>query len=112
MGESLTLRAGNASNEIAHIICMDYLCAYFMEAKLNAKIKRRSINLTISEDIIADAKALELNASQAAEAGLAEAIRKAKEKKWLEENRAAIEAHNERVEKHGTMLPAPGWARK
>jgi hypothetical protein len=30
--------------------------------------------------------------------------KRALEEAWLEENRAAIRAHNERIEKYGTML--------
>lgn len=34
--------------------------------------------------------------------------KRALEEAWLEQNRAAIRAHNERIEKHGTMLK-PIW---
>lgn len=71
--------------------------------------KRRSINLTIREDVIAEAKSLSLNASQAAEAGIVMAIRQARERAWRAENRPAIEAHNARVEKDGVLL-TPDWA--
>jgi len=37
--------------------------------------QRRRINLTIREDVIAEAKALSLNTSQAAGAGIREAVR-------------------------------------
>jgi antitoxin CcdA len=71
--------------------------------------RRRSVNLTIREDIIDAAKALHLNASQAAEAGIVEAIRKRQEEEWMGENRKAITAHNKRIEKDGPLL-TPGWA--
>jgi antitoxin CcdA len=70
--------------------------------------KRRPVNLTIREDVMREAKLLRLNASQAAEQGIAEAVKKAKEQVWLEENRGAIRAYNERIEKHGTLL-TPLW---
>ena len=73
--------------------------------------KRRSINLTIREDVIAEAKSLSLNASQAAEAGLVEAIRQARAKAWREQNAGAIEAHNARIENDGVLL-TPDWAGK
>lgn len=72
--------------------------------------RRRSINLTIREDVINAAKSLNLNASKAAEAGLVEAIRKAREKKWLEQARPAIEAHNERIARQGPHIVAE-WAK-
>ena len=74
-------------------------------------IKRRSINLTIREDVVKEVKALKLNASKAAEAGLIEAIKTVKEKEWLEENREAIKAYNERITKNGTLLK-PYWLKE
>ena len=71
--------------------------------------KRRSVNLTIREDVMDAAKALELNASRAAEAGIIEAIRQTRAQAWRRENKAAIEAHNARVEKDGVLL-TPDWA--
>jgi antitoxin CcdA len=55
-----------------------------------------------------EARALRLNASRAAEAGIEAAVRKAKEKAWLEENKGAIEAYNERIERDGTLIK-PMW---
>jgi antitoxin CcdA len=71
--------------------------------------KRRSVNLTIREDVMDAARALDLNASRAAEAGIIEAIRQARAEAWRRENEAAIEAHNARVEKDGVLL-TPDWA--
>lgn len=72
--------------------------------------KRRSVNLTIREDIIEAAKSLKVNASKAAEAGIAEAIREARGEQWLAENRAAIDAHNARMSRDGPLLMSD-WAR-
>jgi antitoxin CcdA len=69
---------------------------------------RRRINLTIDESLVAAAKELGVNASRAAESGLREAVKKAREEEWLRENRAGIEAHNERVEKLGLLIK-PYW---
>lgn len=71
--------------------------------------KRRPVNLTIREDILETAKSLNLNASQAAEAGLIAAIRQTQEKEWLNANKSALRAHNKRVEKDGVLLNPP-WA--
>ncbi|MEO0981142.1 MAG: type II toxin-antitoxin system CcdA family antitoxin [Pseudomonadota bacterium] len=70
--------------------------------------RRRSINLTISEDVIDTAKSLKLNASEAAEAGLREAIARRQAELWRAENRAAIDAHNARIARQGPLL-TPGW---
>lgn len=71
--------------------------------------RRRSVNLTIREDIMATAKSLGINASQAAEAGLRLEVEKQLAERWLKENSKALDAHNARVEKQGTLL-TPDWA--
>lgn len=71
--------------------------------------KRRAINLTIREDLVQEARTLKLNTSRAAEAGILAAIKQAREEAWLEQNKAALQAHNARIEKSGTLL-TPGWA--
>lgn len=77
----------------------------------DATSKRKPINLTIREDILKEAKTLDVNASRAAEAGIYEAIRQAKEQQWLAENRKAINEYNEQVAKHGTRIK-PVWMSK
>ncbi|WP_394692117.1 type II toxin-antitoxin system CcdA family antitoxin [Hyphobacterium sp.] len=77
----------------------------------NLSVQRRRINLTISADVIAEAKALSLNTSQAAEAGIREAVRRAREADWRRKNHAAISAHNARIDKDGPLL-TPDWARE
>ncbi|MEH6661718.1 MAG: type II toxin-antitoxin system CcdA family antitoxin [Parasphingorhabdus sp.] len=71
--------------------------------------KRRPVNLSIREDILSDAKALNLNASRAAEAGIEAAIKQAREANWLAENRDTIAAHNQRIAESGPLL-VPDWA--
>lgn len=70
--------------------------------------KRRPATFTVRTDLMTEARALRLNASRAAEAGIEVAVRKAKEKAWLEENADAIKVYNERIEKHGTLIK-PIW---
>ncbi len=70
--------------------------------------KRRPVNLTIREDLLENAKSLNLNTSKAAEAGIEDAIKKIQASKWLESNKEALLAHNLRVEKEGTLLK-PDW---
>jgi antitoxin CcdA len=59
---------------------------------------RRAVNFTIRADLLEEAKQLKLNASQAAEAGLLEAVRRARVETWRRENAAAIDDYNRRVE--------------
>lgn len=63
--------------------------------------QRKSVNLSIDASILADAKALNVNVSRAAEAGIAEAIRRRKAELWLAENREAIDENNRYFEEHG-----------
>lgn len=70
--------------------------------------RRKRVNLTVREDVMKEAKELGLNASKAAEAGIESAVREEKGRRWLEENREAIKAHNRRIEREGVLLP-PAW---
>jgi antitoxin CcdA len=65
---------------------------------------RRATNVTLPEALVALAKALDVNISQACEAGLAAQVKAAREAKWLAENRAAIEAYNKWIDEHGLPL--------
>ena len=65
---------------------------------------KRATNVSLPEDLLAEAKALQINISQAAEAGVAQAITRARSELWLAENQAAIESSNAYVEKHGLPL--------
>ncbi len=66
--------------------------------------QRRATNVTLPEALVAKAKALNINISQACEAGLAAQVKAAREKQWLEENREAFEYCNEQMEKEGLLL--------
>ncbi len=65
---------------------------------------RRATNVTLPEHLVAQAKELGINISQACEAGLAAQVKAAQAAKWLEENRAAIEYWNARMERDGLLL--------
>ncbi|HET9068357.1 MAG TPA: type II toxin-antitoxin system CcdA family antitoxin, partial [Amaricoccus sp.] len=58
----------------------------------------------IDPDLIEEAKALGVNASRAAEAGVREAVRAAKAEAWLRENAEAIASWNAWVAEHGLPL--------
>lgn len=65
---------------------------------------RKAANLSINVDLLGEAKALSVNISRAAEAGIAAAVKAEKERLWKEENREAIESSNRWVEEHGLPL--------
>ena len=73
-------------------------------AKTVAARVRRPTNVTLPVELVAEAKALQVNVSQACESGLAQAVMAARRLRWLEENKAAIEAHNTMIERDGPIL--------
>jgi antitoxin CcdA len=97
----------------AHIVCRyngeKHLMEFAMQISSEQEIsKRRPVNLTIREDVLHEAKSLKLNTSKAAETGIINAVKEARAKKWLEENQSALQAHNKRIDKEGTLLK-PSW---
>lgn len=64
-------------------------------------VPKKATNLSIRADLIEEARALGINLSHTLEMALAAEVKKAKEKQWLEENRAAIEAYNREIAEHG-----------
>jgi len=64
---------------------------------------KKATNLSIDNDLLDRARHLKINLSQAVEAGLVEAIRRHERAQWLEKNRAALDAYNDHVEKHGVF---------
>jgi len=65
--------------------------------------RKKPANLSIDSDLLDQARRLKLNLSKVLEAGLSESIRRHEREQWLERNRAALEAYNEHVEKHGVF---------
>jgi len=62
---------------------------------------KKAANLSIRADLLEEARAYKINLSQTLEAALQVELKKEKERRWLEENRAAIEAYNREVAEHG-----------
>lgn len=62
---------------------------------------RKPINVSLDEQLVAEAKELGIDLSRACEAGLAAEVRK---QRWIEENREAIESSNAYVAEHGLPL--------
>lgn len=65
---------------------------------------RKATNLTLNVDLLAEAKSLSVNVSRAAETGISQAVRAEKERRWIEENREALEGWNAWVNEHGLPL--------
>ena len=69
---------------------------------------RKRMNLTIPADLIQSAKDFGLNISEAAEDGIAAAVKKRREEAWLIENKAGLEAYDRMIEEEGLPIP-PTW---
>jgi antitoxin CcdA len=65
---------------------------------------RRPTNVTLPVELVAEAKALQVNVSQACEIGLAQSVAEARRTRWLEENKEAMDAHNAMIERDGLIL--------
>lgn len=63
--------------------------------------RKRPANVSLNNDLLHQARRFGINLSQALEDRLIELIREKEREHWLRENRAAIEAHNRRVERDG-----------
>ncbi len=65
--------------------------------------RKKPTHLGIDRDLVDRARHLKINLSEAAEAGLTEAIRRHERAQWLARNRAALDAYNQHVEKQGVF---------
>jgi antitoxin CcdA len=65
--------------------------------------QKQPVNLSISGDLLNQARSAELNLSSILEMALQQKLRQLARERWLAENRAGIEAYNEQVEQHGVF---------
>ena len=72
--------------------------------RVDAALRRRSTNVTLTVALVDEAKALGVNLSQAAEVGVADAVARKRAEVWLAENREALESSNAYVEAQGLPL--------
>ena len=64
---------------------------------------KKAVNLSLDSDLVRQARELGLNLSGVAEEALAYAVSVRLAERWAEENRAAIEAYNRRIEAQGVF---------
>lgn len=64
---------------------------------------KKSVNLTINKELLQQAKALNINLSQALERHLGEVVQQLKREQWLAENQAALDDYNRRVAANGVF---------
>jgi antitoxin CcdA len=68
------------------------------------KSAKRSANLSLNAQVLDMARELGMNISATVDALLAEEVRKRYWERWNEENKAAIEHYNARIEREGLPL--------
>ena len=72
-----------------------------MNDRLPPSAPKRPTNLSVNAALLDKAKRLGINLSQTLEDHLARLVSEAEGRAWLDQNKAAIEAFNQRVEKEG-----------
>ncbi len=65
---------------------------------------RRPTNVSLDAELVEEARKLDINISRACEEGLERTVREERRRRWIEENREAMEASNDYVRKHGLPL--------
>jgi antitoxin CcdA len=66
-------------------------------------VKKRAVNLFVDAELLDEARRMQINVSETLERRLRMIVRGEQEKRWLEQNRAAIDAYNQRVATHGLL---------
>ncbi|MGH6913465.1 MAG: type II toxin-antitoxin system CcdA family antitoxin [Geminicoccaceae bacterium] len=62
---------------------------------------KKAVNLSLNSDLLRQARELKINLSKALEESLVQILREERARRWKEENREAIEAHNRFIENYG-----------
>lgn len=75
-----------------------------MQAAEATKSIRKPANLSLDSALHKEAKALGINVSRSAEAGIAQSVKLHKQKQWLEDNATALASSNAYVEANGLPL--------
>ena len=78
-----------------------------MANAMNAASTKRHTNLTLSADVLSEAKKLGINISKVCDGFLRELIREEKERRWKAEHTEFVSAFNAEIESVG--LPLDEW---
>jgi antitoxin CcdA len=70
--------------------------------------KKRAVNLFVDAELLDEARRMRINVSETLERRLRTIVRTEQEKRWLAENRAAIDAYNVRVATQGLLADDAG----
>ena len=73
----------------------------------NQTVLKKATNITLSVDVLNEAKALGINISQTCDQYLRELVKNERERRWQQDNAEFIAAYNQTVEQEG--LPLEQW---
>ena len=76
-----------------------------MQPFINAT--KKATNITLSSDVLTEAKALGINISQSCDQFLRELVRNERDRRWQQDNADFIAAYNQTVADEG--LPLDSW---
>jgi antitoxin CcdA len=65
--------------------------------------RKRAVNLFVDTDLLDEARRLRINISDTLERRLRTIVKAEQERRWLEENRQAIESINAFIDRHGLV---------
>lgn len=80
-----------------------HIWSFHMARRRSKSLAKRAANVSVRSDLLAAAREAGINLSATLERALTEELATIMRKKWLEENREAIQAYNEHVERYGTF---------
>ncbi len=66
-------------------------------------VKKRAVNLFVDAELLDEARRMRINVSETLERRLRTIVRAEQEKRWLEENREAVESINAFIDRHGLL---------
>jgi antitoxin CcdA len=70
--------------------------------------KKRAVNLFVDVELLEEARRLRINISETLESRLRTIVRAEQERRWLDQNKTAIEAYNLRVARDGLLADEAG----
>jgi len=74
---------------------------------INIATPKKATNITLSADVLSEAKALGINISQACDQFLRDMVRQEQARRWQTDNAEFIAAYNEGIARDG--LPLDAW---
>lgn len=77
--------------------------SFNMQTTYNIQAPKRAANLSVNEDLLKQARALNINLSATLEEGLIAKIQAMQQAAWLAQNQAAIAVYNQQVDAEGAF---------